>query len=131
MILTLENRGSISHPRFVLMNSYGWVFSEEAGEFVEKGGTLYYRVNDATTKMREILLAEHGDKPVRKFRAPVYLELYATEEIDQSVIEDWALRATRLILHPEQGLGPGGDHNLGLVSINWGQLEEISPEESP
>jgi len=131
MILTLENRGSISHPRFVLMNSYGGVFCEERGEFVESGGTLYYRVNDATTKMREILLAEHGDKPVRKFRAPVYLELYSTQDIPNCLIKDWALRATRLILHPEQGLGPGGNQNLGLVSIIWGDLEEISPKETP
>lgn len=131
MILTLENRGSISHPRFVLMNSYGWCWDDEQQEFVETGGTLYYRVNDATTKMREILLAEHGHKPVRKFRAPVYLELYAIEEISQHLVEDWLLRSTRLILHPEQGLGPDGNSSLGLVSINWGQLEEISPKETP
>ena len=131
MILTLENRGSIRHPRYVLMNSYGWVFDEEADEFVESGGTLYHDVNPATTKMREILLAEHGHKPVRKFRAPVYLELYTTEEIKQAEIEDWCLKATRLIIHADQhGMGPVNE-SLGLVSVNWGQLEEIGPEESP
>jgi hypothetical protein len=130
MILTLENRGSIRHPRYVLMNSYGWCWDDEQQEFVEKGGTLYHDVNPATTKMREILLAEHGDKPVRKFRAPVYLELYTTEEVDQSVIEDWALRATRLILHADQyGMGPIND-SLGLVSIFWGQMEELNPKET-
>jgi hypothetical protein len=126
MILTLENRGSIEHPRYVLMNSYGWVFDEEVGEFVETGGTLYHDVNPATTKMREILLAEHGHKPVRKFRAPVYLELYTTEELTQAEIEDWALRATRLIIHADQhGMGPV-NNSLGLVSVDWGKLEEIA-----
>lgn len=126
MILSIENRGTIENPRFLLMNSFGWFFDEEADEFVETGGTLYHQVNDATTKMREILLAEHGDKPVRRFRAPVYLDLYAIEEIPQNQVEDWALRATRLILHPDQGLGPGGGKNLGLVSIDWSKLEELS-----
>ena len=81
--------------------------------------------------MREILLAEHSHKPVRKFRAPVYLELYTTEEISNSLIVDWLLRATRFILHADQhGMGPVND-SLGLVSVDWGQLEEISMEESP
>ena len=128
MILSLENRGTVENPRFLLMNSFGWFFDEDADGFVETGGTLYHRVNDATSKMREIQLAEYGDKPVRRFRAPVYLDLYAIEEVPQIQLEDWLLRATRLILHPEQGLGPGGNQNLGLVSINWGQLEEITPE---
>jgi hypothetical protein len=113
------------------MNSYGWCWDDERQEFVEVGGTLYYRVNDATTKMREILLAEHGHKPVRKFRAPVYLELYTTEEIKQAEIEDWCLKATRLIIHADQhGMGPVNE-SLGLVSVNWGQLEEIGPKETP
>ena len=77
-------------------------------------------------KMREILLAEYEGEPVRKFRAPVYLEVYTTEEVSQSVIEDWCLRATRLILHADQhGMGPVND-SLGLVSVDWGKLEEIT-----
>ena len=111
------------------MNSYGWCWDDEIQEFVETGGTLFHDVNPATTKMREILVAEHGDKPVRKFRAPVYLELYTTEEIEKSLIEDWLLRSTRLILHADQhGMGPVND-SLGLVSISWGQLLELGPED--
>lgn len=129
MILTLENRGTIEHPRYVLMNSYGWCWNEEAREFSESGGTLFHDVNSAATKMREILLVEHSHKPMRKFRAPIYLELYASEEISKSLIEDWLLRATRLILHADQhGMGPVND-SLGLVSINWGQMKELSPKE--
>jgi hypothetical protein len=113
------------------MNSYGWCWDDERQEFVEKGGTLYYRVNDATTKMREILLAEHGDKRMRLFTAPITLELYCDDDINQETIENWCLKATRLILHADQhGMGPVNE-SLGLVSVNWGQLEEISPKETP
>ena len=78
-------------------------------------------------KMREILLAEHGQMAKRVFRAPIYLELYADDQIDQAIIEDWCLKATRLILHPDQGLGPDGEsQSLGLVSVNWSQLQEIT-----
>lgn len=131
MIYTLENRGTVENPRFLLMNSYGWVFDEETDEFVETGGTLYHQVNDATTKMRQILLAEHGHKKMRRFVAPVSLELYCDEGIDQSTIEDFCLKATRLIIHADQfGMGPVND-SLGLISVNWGNLQEISPEETP
>ena len=128
MILSLENRGSIKHPRYVLMNSYGWCWDEETQEFVESGGTLYHDVNPATSKMREILLGQHGHKKLRRFIAPVSLELFCDHGIDQATIEDWCLKATTLILHPEQGLGPGDCQSLGLVSINWGKLEKLSPE---
>ena len=111
----------------LVLTALGWCWDDEQQEFVETGGTLYHDVNPATMKMREILLAEHGHKPVRKFRAPVYLELYADDQIDQATIEDWCLKATRLILHPDHGLGPDGEsHSLGLVSVNWSQLEEIT-----
>lgn len=106
MILTVENRGCVAHPRYVLMNSYGWCWDDEKNEFVESGGTLFHDVNAATLTMREILLADYRGAPVRKFRAPIFLELYTNEEVPKPVIEDWCLKATRLILHADQhGMG--------------------------
>lgn len=128
MILTLENRGTIEHPRYTIMNSYGWCWDNQTQEFVEVGGTLLHDVNSACKTIRSLQLAEHGHKKLRRFVAPVSLELYCDDDIDQATIEDWCLKATRLILHPEQGLGPGNDQSLGLVSINWGELQEIRPE---
>jgi hypothetical protein len=129
MIFTLENRGTVEHPRYVLMNSYGWCWDDEEQEFVKAGGTLFHDVNPACKTIRALQLAEHGHKKLRRFVAPVTLELFCDDEIDQATIENWALHATRLILHPEQGIGPGNDQSLGLVSINWGQLQEMSPED--
>lgn len=54
MILTLENRGTVENPRYVLMNSFGHVYCEERGEFVETGGTRFHDVNPTTMKMQEI-----------------------------------------------------------------------------
>lgn len=128
MILTLENRGSITHPRYVLMNSYGFVYCEERDMFVEMGGTLYHDVNPATTQMRQLLLAEHVGEPVRRFTAPIILDLYTTKDVDQATIEDWCLKATRLILHADQhGMGPVNE-SLGLISVNWAKLREIGTE---
>lgn len=87
MILSIEERGL----RFAVSDPYGQEFCEQEQMFVEGEGTLYDTRNDAALKIRELLLEEHGDKPVRKFRAPVYLELYAIAEVEQSVIEDWLI----------------------------------------
>lgn len=128
-VLTLEQRGDPAFGRWVLLNSFGWIWDDEAQAFVEKGGTLFCDVNSACKTMQGILLSEHGHKPVRYFEAAISLTLYCDEKIQISQIQDWCLKATRLILHEDQGLGPLSA--LGLVSIDWGRLKEISTEETP
>lgn len=127
-VLTLEQRGDPAFGRWVLMNNFGWIWDDEAQAFVGEGGTLFCDVNSACRKMQEILLAEHGHKPVRHFEAAISLALFCDEEIEISQVQDWCLKATRLILHEDQGLGPLGA--VGLVSIDWGRLKEISAEET-
>ena len=53
---------------------------------------------------------------------------YADENVTLEAVQDWAMASTRLILFPENGLGPGGDDNLGFCSINWSMLEEFPSE---
>lgn len=118
MILNIEERGTSPCRRFVVANPYGFEFAEDTQEFIEGKGTLYYSRNDAALKVREILLAEYGDKPVRRFRTEVVVEVHADENVTLESVQDWAMASTRLILFPENGLGPGGDDNLGFCSIN-------------
>jgi hypothetical protein len=128
MIITIENRGTPEQPRYVIMNSYLWFWDEQKQEFVEKGGTLYSETSAASAAYREIILSEIEGKPVRKFVAPVYLELYTTEEIDQATIEDWCQRATRFIIHSDKaGMGPV-NNSVGMLSVAWGHLKELNPE---
>lgn len=127
-VLTIEQRGISAFGRWVVLNSFGCVWDDEVQQFVEEGGSLFCDVNSACKKMQEILLAEHGHKPVRYFTAAVSLKLYCDTEIKLDLVQDWCLKATRLILHPEQGLGPDGDSSLGIVTIDWGKLTEIDTE---
>lgn len=126
-VLTIEQRGTAVFGRWVVLNSFGWVWDNETQQFVEEGGSLFCDVNSACKKLQEILLSEHGHKPKRQFEAAVSLSLYCDEEIKLEQVQDWCLKATRLILHEDQGLGPL--NAFGLVSIDWNRLREISPEE--
>lgn len=128
MILNIVERGTSLCRRFVVANPYGFEFAEDTQEFIEGKGTLYYSRNDAALKVREILLAEYGDKPVRRFRTFVDVEVHAGNHVTLEAVQDWCMAATRLILFPENGLGPGGDGNLGFCSINWAMLEEFPSE---
>ena len=127
-VLTIEQRGDSPFGRWVVLNSFGWFWDDKLHVFVEDGGTLFCDVNSACKKLQKILLAEHGHKPVRQFEAAVSLALYCDEEIKLEQVQDWCLKATRLILHEDQGLGPL--NAFGLVSIDWNRLQEISPKET-
>jgi hypothetical protein len=128
-VLTIEQRGDSPFGRWVVLNSFGWFWDDKLHVFVEDGGTLFCDVNSACKKLQEILLAEHGHKPVRQFEAAVSIALYCDDEIKLEQVQDWCLKATRLILHEDQGLGPL--NAFGLVSIDWSRLHEISPKETP
>jgi hypothetical protein len=125
-VLTIEQRGDSAFGRWVVLNSFGWFWDDKLHVFVEDGGTLFCDVNSTCKKLQEILLAEHGHKPVRQFEAAVSLALYCDEEIKLEQVQDWCLKATRLILHEDQGLGPL--NAFGLVSIDWNRLQETRPE---
>lgn len=125
-VLTIEQRGDSVFGRWVVLNSFGWFWDDKLHVFVEDGGTLFCDVNSACKKLQEILLAEHGHKPVRHFEAAVSLALYCDEDIKLEQVQDWCLKATRLILHEDQGLGPL--NAFGLVSIDWAKLQELKAE---
>jgi hypothetical protein len=110
LVLSIIATGTPQYPRFLvtdpqqrLWTGEGW--SEEEGE-----GRLYICVNTAGRAIQEILLAQHGDKPLRRFTAPVHVDLYSDSDLTVggsltgwSKWPDWSwtLRSTAMV--PLQG----------------------------
>ena len=125
LILSLVSTGTPQHPRFQiadpqqrLWTGEGW--SEEEGE-----GRLYICVNTAGRAIQEILLAQHGEKPLRRFTAPVHVDLYSDSDLTPDQITDWLVKVARLVMDSEKhGNGPTSG-SLGLTWIDWSQLREI------
>ena len=90
----------------------------------EADGRLYVSVNGAGLAIQEILLAEYGQKPMRRFVAPVYVGLYSETDVTLNEITEWLVRVARLTVDAERhGNGPV-EESLGLTMIDWSKLKE-------
>ena len=121
---------SLDHPRYLISDQQCrfWTGSEWSEE--ETDGCLFASVNDAGRTVHEILLAQHGDKPMRRFVAPVYVDVFSESDLTLNQITEWLVKVARLTMDSEaHGNGPV-DESLGLTLIDWSKLKEIkTPEE--
>lgn len=125
LILSLISTGTSQHPRFLIADPQYKFWTGDRWTDVEAEGRLYVSVNDAGRAIQTILLAEHDHKPLRRFVAPVYLDLYAETDLNLDQIGDWLIKVARLSIDAEtHGNGPSG--SLGLTWIDWTQLREIT-----
>lgn len=62
---------------------------------------------------------------MRRFTAPVSVDLYADTDLSVDEITDWLVKVARLIIDAEtHGNGPV-EESLGLCNIDWSKLREI------
>lgn len=126
LVLSLVRTGTPQHPRFLIADPQQRIWTGSGWSEKEVEGRLYVSVNDAGRAIQEILLAEHGEKPLRRFVPPVHLDLYANTDLNLDEISDWLLKVSRLVMDAEtHGNGPVAG-SLGLTWIDWSQLREIN-----
>ena len=128
LVLSIIATGTPQHPRFLISDSSDrfWTNSDWAEH--ESDGCLYVSVNGAGLAIQEILLAEYGQKPMRRFVAPVYVDLYSETDVTLDQIREWLVRVARLTVDAEQhGNGPVED-SLGLTMIDWSNLKETNTD---
>ena len=107
LVLSLVSAGTSQHPRFLIADPQCkfWTGSEWSEE--KSKARLIVCVNDAGQAVQEILLAEYGDKPLRRFVAPIYVEVYSETDLTLDQITDWLVKVARLIIDSEShGNGP-------------------------
>ena len=128
LILSIFVTGPPDHPRFIIADPDSKFWTGDDWTDTESEARLYANINDAGRAIQEILLSELGDKPLRRFAAPVYFNLYADADLTLDVISDWLVRAARLTIDPERhGNGPV-EETLGLLQIDWNKLREIDTD---
>ncbi len=129
LVLSLVTTGPLDHPRFLIADPHYKFWTGDDWSEEEADGCLFATVNDAGQAVQEIMLTEHGDKPMRRFVAPVFLDLYADTDLTLDQITEWLVKVARLIIDAEEhGNGPV-DNSLGLTKIDWSKLKEIKADE--
>ena len=96
LILSIISTSTSDHPRFLVADPQQRFWTGEVWSAEEAEGRLYLCVNTAGRAIQEILLAEHGDKPLRKFVAPVHLDLHSDTSLTLDEITDWLVKVARL-----------------------------------
>lgn len=126
LVLSIIATGPPDHPRFLIADPQQRLWTGEGWTEEEAEGRLFVSVNDAARAIQEILLVEHGDKPLRRFTAPVHVDLYSDSDLSIDEISDWLVKVSRLVMDTEtHGNGPV-EGSLGLTWIDWSQLREIN-----
>lgn len=129
LILSIISTGTPEHPRYQIADPHSKFWTGDGWSASEADARLYATVNDAGHAIQEILLAEHGDKPVRRFVAPLCVDLYSDTDLTMREIGNWLSKVARLTINAEKhGNGPVTD-TLGLTWIDWSQLREIEDKQ--
>jgi len=128
LVLSLVSTSTSQHPRFLIADPQSKFWTGSDWTEHEANGCLFASVNDAGRAIQEILLAEYGQKPMRRFVAPVYVDLYSETDVTLNEITEWLAKVSRLTVDAEMhGNGPV-EGSLGLTMIDWSKLKEINTD---
>ena len=128
VILSLIPLGTPEYPRYAISDQYlrYWTGDSWTDQKDESHALVYADANQALKDMNNILMIDHEKKPLKRYRAPIYIDLYSDKPVSKRELQMWLLKATKLIIDsPKHGNGPVAG-SLGSCRINFGQLEEHS-----
>ncbi|MFN0017943.1 MAG: hypothetical protein ACKVP0_06760 [Pirellulaceae bacterium] len=129
IILSVHRRGVPEFERYVISDQFLRVWTGAGWDSSETKAMLFDDTNSACEVIQQLLMIEFDGRPLRRFRAPVYVDLYANEPVSIREIQAWLVRVSRLLIDsPRHGNGPM-QGTLGLTRIEWGELEELPPKE--
>jgi hypothetical protein len=125
LVLTVLAKGTPVHPRFVIANQFGRVWTGDDWSDAEEDGLLFAEPNDVGRVCQELLLAQAGEKPVFRFLASIEIEIRSDKKPDWAEVAVWAIRAVQLTVdYDRHGSGPASG-SVAVLKIDWATLKEI------
>lgn len=125
IVLSLHQMGTSAYPRFAIGDQFARWFDGQSWSEDESRALLFSDSNFACQEMQRLLMLNYMNRPVRRFRAPVYLDLFSEKPIPLKELTDWLVKVSKLLIDsPRFGNGPI-EGSLGLARINWSELEEV------
>jgi hypothetical protein len=124
-VLTILPKGTPAHPRFVIANQLGKVWTGQAWSAEEANGLLFADEDVVGRVCRELLLGQAAEKPVCRFTASIEIEIRSDKKPEWAAVAFWAIRAVQLTVdYHRNGSGPvsGG---VAVLRIDWATLREI------
>ena len=127
-ILSLVKRGSNKFPRYVIAkgdltrNPVYWESEQRQWLEDESKATVFADVTQALWEHHDLMMESLEGKPVHRFVAPIYIEMYGDKPNPQQ-LREWLNKAVRIILNsPQYGNGPDG--SFGVLIADFDELKE-------
>lgn len=126
IILSVHQTGTPQFPRWTVSDQYLRYFDGNGGWTEDEARALRFASsNEACKEVQRLLLMNHVLLPLKRYRAPVYLDLYCEHNVTEIEIKRWLHRSAKLLIDsPTHGNGPVSG-SLGLTTIRWSELEEL------
>ena len=125
VVLSVVPAGNPDFPRVRICDQYLRYWTGEDWSDSEKDGLVYANSNEACIEVQRLLMLEYMQLPHKRYRAPVYLDLFCDHEVPLIEIKRWLHKVAKLLIDsPAHGNGPT-EGTLGLANIQWGELEEV------
>lgn len=127
VILSLHSRGNPDFPRYVISDQYlrYWTGTDWTEQHDETKALVYANSNEALKQMEKLLRVHYKDKPVHRFFAPLYIDLFTDAKVSKKELTEWLVKVTKLIMDTTQhGNGPTAD-SYGTCRIEYGEIKEI------
>ena len=116
--------GSLEHARFLISDPDDRFWTGTDWSNNKSDARLFATSNDAAEAIQQILRAQHGDQQVRRYVAPVVVDLYADTELPLERIAKWLSKVSQLSIDSDKhGNGPV-EGSIGLTRIEWGELRK-------
>src|SRR4051812_41315400 len=101
-VLSVACKGSHEFPRHFVHDQFGRVWDGRAWSRDERKALLYLSANSACEACHHLLMVEYTGRPKRRFKAPVYLDLFTDKDIAREDVINWLVRVCRLFVDAPQ-----------------------------
>ena len=127
IFLSLHDMGTPEYPRWVISDCFLRFWTGTGWSATQREALLYTDANEACAEMQRLLMLEYGNKPHTRYIAPVIVDVYSDKPVRKRDLQLWLSRSCRLLVNPpgKKSHGPM-ENSLGLVNIQWAELDEMS-----
>jgi len=126
-MLSIIKKGSATFPRVIVAksdefrNPLYWTGSGWSAE--EDEAMVFANANDASWVCHDVLMLAVSNRPIHRFVAPIYIELYG-DKPKLTDLKRWLERAMRIVVDtPKHGLGPKG--TVGFIIADVDELKAV------
>ncbi len=127
IVLSIHSTGTPDFPRFLISDQRlrYWTGEEWSDQGDQSNALIYADSNQAINEMQKLLTMQYENMPVRRYRAPLFIDLYSEKEVSIRDLQKWLVKVTKLLIDsPRYGNGPV-DGSLGICRIEFGDMEKI------